>query len=50
MFIHHCSVCGKKFETPYRRQYYCPDCKKDYNRKYYENEKYEGREIEKDNK
>lgn len=39
MFNHRCSVCGKVFETPYRRTYYCPECKSDYNRKYYENEK-----------
>ena len=46
MFTHHCSVCGKEFKTPYRRQYYCPHCKSEYNRKYYEEEKKEGREIE----
>ena len=48
MFNHTCSRCGREFKTKWRRNYYCEDCRKNYNKDYYKNEKAEGREIEKD--
>ena len=47
MFKHKCSVCHRIFETEWRRNYFCENCRKIYNRKYYEKEKAEGRETDK---
>ena len=34
-----CSTCYRHFRGEGSEQYYCPDCRKAYNRKYYERQK-----------